>query len=51
MTIEHVFFDSLMIFMNSGPTAYHIGNKSILCMIIIIFYGLLCTAGFYGLQK
>ena len=46
--IEHV--HSLMIFMNSGPTAYHICNKSILCMIIIAFYGLLCTAGLYGLQ-
>ena len=46
--IEHV--HSLMIFMNSDPTAYHICNNSILCMIIIAFYGLLCTAGLYGLQ-
>ena len=43
MSIEHVhcliLFNSLMIFMDSGPTAYHICNKSILCMIIIAFYG------------
>ena len=53
MSNEHVhcliLFHSLMIFMNSDPTAYHICNKSILCMIIIAFYGLLCAAGLYEL--
>ena len=40
-----------MIFMDSDPTAYHICNKSTLCMIIIAFYGLLFTAGLYELYN